>query len=324
MFLHRVNGGVSEIALIVDDRRQRLVLEQQLVCNQHYVSISCDSKSLSKSFQDHLDQPDAWVVLLNDTESERALSFIQEESASPCLVLDSMPDEESDVYERWEGQWKEKLSNTLHPVIREELAAEPDHVYLLAASLGGPEAIVRFFKTLDRSLPIAFVYAQHIEESFELALQTSIKNVSQYSSRVFDGGGEIKTNEVLILSPEYRPRFLPFGNVIKSKKKWSMPYSPCINDVGTDLANRYRSKLTMIVFTGTCDDGSIAARVIKDQGGDVWVQSSSTCISPNMPEAATATNTVSFIGSPEQLAERIMSVTNSKIPLQESIHEQGC
>jgi chemosensory pili system protein ChpB (putative protein-glutamate methylesterase) len=42
-----------------------------------------------------------------------------------------------------------------------------DQVWLLAASLGGPAAVKAFLDALPGGLPIGFVYAQHIDSSFD-------------------------------------------------------------------------------------------------------------------------------------------------------------
>jgi chemosensory pili system protein ChpB (putative protein-glutamate methylesterase) len=42
-----------------------------------------------------------------------------------------------------------------------------DHVWVLAALLGGPEAVKSFIQALPKDLSLAMVYGQHIEENFD-------------------------------------------------------------------------------------------------------------------------------------------------------------
>lgn len=77
-----------------------------------------------------------------------------------------------------EGQRPERL--TLPTVLADSAlrAGEPAHqVWLLAASLGGPEAVKAFMDALPGGLPVGFVYAQHIEASFESALSLSLIHI---------------------------------------------------------------------------------------------------------------------------------------------------
>jgi len=42
-------------------------------------------------------------------------------------------------------------------------------------------------------------------------------------------------------------------------------------------------------------------------GGEIWVQTPESCISPDMPNAALATGAVSMQGTPAQLAQALSS-----------------
>ncbi|MEC8429076.1 MAG: chemotaxis protein CheB, partial [Pseudomonadota bacterium] len=66
------------------------------------------------------------------------------------------------------------------------------------------------------------------------------------------------------------------------------------------------SQCGAIVFTGMADDGTAGARLIHQNGGQVWVQSPSSCTISSMPDEALNTGVVSVIASPEGLAARLV------------------
>ena len=124
---------------------------------------------------------------------------------------------------------------------------------------------------------------------------------------MFRDESRLQAGRVLIIAPETKPRFLPFGRVIASSKGWRSGYRPCIDEVAEVLVRQYREKLGLIVFSGTCNDGEQAARDVHLAGGRVWTQTVESCMNETMPEAANRTGVVSVSGTPAQLAATLTS-----------------
>jgi chemotaxis response regulator CheB len=59
------------------------------------------------------------------------------------------------------------------------------------------------------------------------------------------------------------------------------------------------------VFSGLGKDGSRGCQAITRNGGFVWVQSSESCVIPNMPDAVRRCCEVELSGSPEELARAL-------------------
>ena len=292
---------MSQLALVVDDARKRGWLENQLVKASHYVLLSCDLEHLQRFHSELDEKPEIWLILLPAHRMEQALDYIASVSVAPTIVLDEWPDDNIALL-RWQVQLMRKLGNALKPASSPTRGKGLDQVWLLGASLGGPEAVTAFLTALPADLPIAFIYVQHIEEAFDKALVTHLNRRTHYQASMFQGEARLEAGQLLIMAPEIRPRFLPFGRVIASTKGWQGQYRPCIDDIAGDLALQYRDKLGMIIFSGTCNDGEQGARDICHYGGQVWAQAPEECISGTMPEATLATGLVSVSGTVAKLA----------------------
>ncbi|MBB3048402.1 chemosensory pili system protein ChpB (putative protein-glutamate methylesterase) [Litorivivens lipolytica] len=302
---------MTHLALVVDDVRQRHWLENQLVKASHYVLLSCSADELEAVHGGLEEEPQIWLVLLSAKRIERALGYISAVSSAPTLVLDDWPGERDHLV-RWYTQLLGKLDAALLPRSAPSEVAELEQVWLLGASLGGPEAVTEFLAAVPVSLPVGFVYVQHIEEAFDKALSTQLQRKTPHNIAMFTGEARLRAGQVLIIAPETKPRFLPFGRVIASSKGWRSGYRPCIDEVAEGLVAQYRNRLGLLIFTGTCNDGEQAALRVRQAGGQVWTQAIETCVSDTMPEAVNRTGVVSVSGTPAQLAATLSSRLRGK------------
>ena len=223
------------------------------------------------------------------------------------------PVQDVKAHELWQRRLLEKLevvaiskchlesANKITEAVTHHQSAKK--VWVLVASLGGPEAVRRFFAQLPPQLPIAMVYGQHIEKNFDSGLVDAIGAKHSYPMRLVKGEEILRAGEVAVVPVDYQLRFLSRGRVVATRKPWSGSYQPALDQVIAELARVYRQDLGVIVFSGMCNDGEIGCRVAKACGGTVWAQTPESSLSPDMPNAAIGTGCVSYQGSPEQLAK---------------------
>lgn len=291
---------MAQVVLVADDALQRRRVEQALVKADHYVLFSCDRAQLPENHHRAEADPAVWLLLLPPGSVDEVLHYLHQYSETPALILDEMPaddDEHPGWYRRMLGKLARELGEA--PPLPQEPVRE---VWVLGASLGGPEAVKSFVIALPAGLPVALVYVQHIDECFDQVLVDNLSRYSHYRAQVCRRELHLGEGTLLVIAPDYKPRFLPFGRVIDAGERWQGPYRPCIDDVALGLARLYRERLGLIVFSGTHDDGARAARAVAAAGGTVWAQSPQDCACDAMPVAAIATGAVSLNGTPQQLA----------------------
>lgn len=261
---------------------------------------------------------DAWLVDIDENNIQHAFEQLLEHSDLPLLVNDEIPVSTDIVAtELWRRRLLEKLEvvalrteNTIPETIQLQSYNPPQQVWMLAASLGGPEAVKQFLSALPAGLPLGMVYGQHIETNFDRVLATAMSTKQFYPLQLVSGDQVLQEGCVAVVPANHQLKFLPRGRVIETRKAWRGRYQPALDQVISDLARIYREKLGVIIFSGTCNDGEIGCRVAKACGATVWAQEPSSCLSSAMPNAAISTGCVSYQGTPEQLAAELVKNTN--------------
>ena len=99
----------------------------------------------------------------------------------------------------------------------------------------------------------------------------------------------------------------PTRHIVKTKDEWEGIYSPSINQVMRLVAEQYGKKSGAIIFSGMGDDSAAAAEYMDSVGGPIWAQTAETCANSSQPDSIRETGYVSYNGSPQQLAVKLMN-----------------
>lgn len=254
--------------------------------------------------------PEAWLLDASTSDNDDLLMLIAE-GDTPFLILEEEPPlQQPAELAIWQRQLLDKVEELVGSVGRLRLREPaPAAVWILGASTGGPEAVNEFLSALAPGLPIALVYAQHIEAPFDAVLTASLaRRHPHYTAILCEGEQLLRRGQLLVVPVGSQLRFLPFHRVVASRHPWEGQFQPAIDHVVAELARLYQNRCGTIIFSGLCDDGAFGCRRVRAQGGQVWVQTPASCISPDMPNAALATDTVSRQGTPTELAHALNSL----------------
>lgn len=262
---------------------------------------------------------DAWIVNL-DVEKlelqcpEKIEAFMDAVPGLLILCEGGSPPTPIDVaYPSWKRRMLEKLKGVAGNIALEKhVGGAPTRVWVLAGSIGGPEAIHRFLEALPPNLGIAFVYANHLQKDFEQTLAAAVAKNTHYPAYVAGHGDVLAINKVAIISPELVTTLKANGTIEVSKELWPGAYHPSLDYVVANVAGTFGHTGGVIIFSGMCDDGAGSCRIMKQNGGRVWVQRQDSCVSSAMPDAAFATGCVEKAGTPEQLANELVIWTKQQ------------
>ena len=272
------------------------------------------------------------VDLSGEVEAENDLiDILLENSNLPMVFNDSSP-----AGGEANGQWAKKLARkltamaktapqpeaplrdkpvqavereTTPQVVSPKPATRPDgaaeNVWVLGASLGGPQAVRQFLASIEPDLPVAFVLAQHIGANHMALLAEQLDRVTPF--RVVTGklGHVLRHGEVVLAPAEEQTLVTEDGYLAFAPADPNEIYAPCINQVMAAVAERYGNQAGTIVFSGMGDDGAEGCRAIAKRGGIVWAQDTQSCVVSSMPDQARKTHTVTYSASPQDLARRL-------------------
>ncbi|HKK13948.1 MAG TPA: chemotaxis protein CheB [Gammaproteobacteria bacterium] len=178
-------------------------------------------------------------------------------------------------------------------------------VWVLGASLGGPPALRQFFSVLPPDLPLAFVVAQHIGGAFVSLLSEQLNRLTAFEVAPAADDQRLCHGQVAVAPVDRRFTIDEEGRIELSVEHRHRTYNPSIDDALHEVSRRYGEEAGAIIFSGMGTDGARGCTDVAEQGGTVWVQEPESCIISSMPDAARATGTVSFTGTPDELARRL-------------------
>lgn len=330
-----MTAKTGRIAVLADTSLQRHVLQQALLGNGYEVVLNSDPARLDDAALDAC-AADLWLVDLAQSEDSPLVERLLERVDTPVLFGEGhAPERHSEHYPRWERSLVAKLkrlvgdpSQAVGPSLEallvegqrpsrlelpQALAATPlqagepaRQVWLLAASLGGPAAVKAFLDALPGGLPIGFLYAQHIDASFEAALPQAVGRHSQWHVNLVRPGDPVRCGEVVVVPIQRELTFAADGSMRLAERGWPEPYSPSIDQMMLNLAQQFGAQCGVIVFSGMGSDGSAAAAYVRRQGAPIWTQSADSCACPSMPDSLREGGYSVFSGDPRALAEALV------------------
>lgn len=332
-----LNQTVLQVGIISSDLNESQPLIEHLKNNQ--VDL-CREVSLNQIETKHAndDYVHVWLVDLKEDDWSDGLDLMLEKSHSPVFINEQSALQNQSHPEFWVKQLivrlgelvlelpsvierisetatlnfatEENESEVSSPVVEPETALNQDAldqsvpVWVLGASLGGPAALKRFFQALPESLPVAFILVQHIDRNFISVFKKLVEEYSSFTVKLPEAANQLQAGEILIAPVEHKITMVSSGMVLKMDTAWTLPYSPCIDDVLVDVANHYANS-GCIFFSGMGGDGVNGAKLMHEMQKPIWAQSQESCANSAMPDEIRNHGLSEFEGSPEELARQL-------------------
>jgi two-component system chemotaxis response regulator CheB/chemosensory pili system protein ChpB (putative protein-glutamate methylesterase) len=180
-------------------------------------------------------------------------------------------------------------------------------VWVLGASIGGPEAVREFLAAVPASTPVLFLLAQHMGADFLDLMVQQLARATTMPVRVVVDGDIARHGEVVVVPLAERLLVDADGTIRLEPAGDASPYSPSIDRVMRDVADRFGPASGAIVFSGMAHDAIDGAVYMRERGGTIWVQDPATCVISSMVDGAQEAGVVSFVGSPAELAQEFIA-----------------
>ena len=185
--------------------------------------------------------------------------------------------------------------------------AEAPWLVVLGASIGGPLSIARFLQALPDKLPVVLLLVQHISESYQDLLAGQLDRCSAWPVAVLGEEQTLEAGKVWIVPADSHIEMGRDGVIHRSGEPWDSAYRPDIDAVLKSAAKTFGTRCGAIMFSGLGQDGSLGCAAVAEHGGFVWTQSPESCVIASMPEATRRSCNVEFSGTPEQLAQVLVT-----------------
>jgi len=344
------NLASINVGVISDDNEQQHIIRSALLALGFKVCKTSAPKTLDEKWFTS-NEVQLWIVdIIEQNKWDDFIDKMIEESPATLMFSDgNAPPTYSGKYPRWQKRLFVKISKLLNlgsldvpkrvvqarveeiqsnlnsiageeainveAFLGEDTSASSKtlakRIWVLGASLGGPAAVKQFLDALEPDLPIAFILAQHIDEGFQALLgQVLGRNNSFELIKEFDRV-QLKNGQILIAPADNTIAMTSTRHIIQTTEDWEGIYSPSINQVMRLVAENYGALGGAIIFSGMGDDSAKSAEYMSSVGGTIWAQSEETCANSSQPDSIRQTGYVTYSGSPQQLAAKLINTLKS-------------
>jgi chemotaxis response regulator CheB len=180
----------------------------------------------------------------------------------------------------------------------------------VGGSAGGLDAYVRLLRHLPADMGAAIVIVNHVRIG-PTQLHEILPRCTPMPVRLITDGLPIAPDSVFII-PEKHDLHVHDGafrlKPISKPHGWPDVITVCLRS----LTQNWDGQLIAVIVSGYDGDGAAALCGIRDVGGITIAQKPETASAPDMPESAIASGCIDFVLSPEEIAQKIVSIARSR------------
>lgn len=290
--------------------------------DNHPAALIVDLDGSSESEQDVIDRlaaQDSVPVLFNDATCLEGHAPVMEQelgeqiakkvfsvSAPPSTAGEALPtgyaNGETHHYDRYEDE-----APVAHSTI--------EQLWVLGASLGGPDAVKRFISRLNADVPAVFILAQHIGVEHTSLLMDQIARICELEVLIARSGHMLRHGQLVIVPMDRHFSVRDDGCVqLMSTYTEDNDTPPSIDKILASVARTFGDRSGAVIFSGIGNDGVLGARAVLENGGTLWTQAAESCVMSSMPDHVRNACPVHMDASPEALADALMrSVSDGRV-----------
>lgn len=165
----------------------------------------------------------------------------------------------------------------------------PSRLVVIAASTGGPGALMEVLGSFPASTNLAFLVAQHMPEKFTRTFAERLDRRSRLRVREAEHDEPVRAGEVLVCPGMRCMEVSRRGDDLRVRVVPSSPsdrYVPSADRLFSSAALALGPKVIGVVLTGMADDGAKGSLSVREKGGHVIAESDETAVVYGMPRAA--------------------------------------
>lgn len=169
----------------------------------------------------------------------------------------------------------------------------PRRLVVIAASTGGPQAILELVGRLSPTMQLGIVIAQHMPERFTRTFAERLHRRSSLRIAEGEDGSWVEAGTVWICPGGRATELMRDASGVPRLRVLapdsSDRYVPCADRLFKSVQSAGIHNALVVVLTGMGDDGAAALPGIHAAGAEIWVESGDSAIVDGMPAAARRT-----------------------------------
>ncbi|HEY9761068.1 MAG TPA: chemotaxis protein CheB [Trichocoleus sp.] len=178
----------------------------------------------------------------------------------------------------------------------------------VGASAGGLEAFRQLLSHLPTDTGMAFVLVQHLDPNQKSLLSEILSRATTMPVVEVQDGMTVEPNCVYVIPPNTKMAIAQGQLSLSPRDKvrgMAMPVDTFLFSLAEDLGRR----AIAIVLSGGDGDGSRGLEAVKEAGGITFAQCEDSAQVSSMPNTAVATGQVDFILPPQEIAEKLATLS---------------
>lgn len=189
-------------------------------------------------------------------------------------------------------------------------SSEGHDIVVVGASAGGVEALRSLVRFLPEDLAATIFVVLHLPPVATSVLPRILTRAGRLEA-VHAAGGEPFEPGRIYVSPPDRHMCFAGGAICLDRGPKVNGHRPAVDPMFRSAAETFSGRVTGVILSGVLDDGAAGLYAVADRGGAALVQSTADALYPGMPSAALRVVTDAFVGRTEELAGRIVELTNT-------------
>lgn len=155
----------------------------------------------------------------------------------------------------------------------------------IAASTGGPAALVKIAAAIPADFPLPIVVVQHIADGFEHGLVRWLASQSALQVKLAEHGEKLAAGTMYI-APTGKHLMVSLGRVRLDDGPAVRNLKPSATVMFASLAREFGGRAAGAILTGMGEDGVAGLKLVRQQGGLTFAQGEQSCVVYGMPKAA--------------------------------------
>lgn len=165
----------------------------------------------------------------------------------------------------------------------------------IAASTGGPGALLNVFKWLPADFPVPVVVVQHITIDFAQSLAKWLDSQVALQVRLAEQNEIPQPGSVLIAPDDRHLKIGPRGEILLNSEPANKGLRPSADYLFSSIASVYGGQAVGVILTGMGNDGVDGLCELHQRGGTVLAQDEETSVVYGMPREAAMKQIVDMI-----------------------------
>jgi two-component system chemotaxis response regulator CheB len=184
--------------------------------------------------------------------------------------------------------------------------AESPLVVAIAASTGGPTALVKVLRGISPQVDAAFLVVQHMSRGFLEGLVRWLDNEVELEVRKAQEGDLLEAGVVLVAPGDHHMMVTELDSVRLNRSLPINGHRPSAELLFDSVANNYGKRGVGVILTGMGSDGAEGLKSLRLCGGHTIAQDEQTSIIFGMPRAAIELDAAEIVLPLDEIGPQIM------------------